>query len=88
MGFYRKKPVVIEAYRFEGTDTSATFICKWSSGQVTGPFDMDSQPYLMIQTLEGNMRAEVGDWIIRGVAHEYYPCKPDIFGVSYEEVDG
>ena len=41
---------------------------------------------LMIRTLEGDMRAEYGDWIIRGVQGEFYPCKPDIFEQTYEEV--
>jgi hypothetical protein len=86
--FFRKKPVVIEAHRFEDTNASATLIVQWSNGMVTGPFDADSQPYLLIETSEGVMRADVGDWIVRGVAHEYYPVKSDIFGVTYEEVDG
>lgn len=42
--------------------------------------------YLVIKTLEGNHRADIGDWIIRGVAGEFYPCKPDIFKASYREV--
>ena len=88
MGIYRHRPVVIEAYQFDGTDVSAAFIRKWSNDQVTGPFDMDSRPYLLIQTLEGMMKAHQGMWVIRGVAHEYYCCKNDIFWVSYEEVDG
>lgn len=87
MGYYRKKPVVVEAFRFEGTDTSAQQIIEWSNNQVSGPFDMDRKPYLQIETEEGVMRADEGDWVIRGVAHEYYPCKPDIFGVTYEEVE-
>ena len=41
-----------------------------------------------IQTLEGLMRAEVGDWVITGVKGERYPCKPDIFAMTYEPVDG
>ena len=41
---------------------------------------------LMIRTLEGDMRATYGDWVIRGVAGEFYPCKPDIFAQTYEEV--
>lgn len=88
MGFYRKKPVVIEAYRFEGTETSAAFINKWSNGQVTGPFDVDLKPYLLVITNEGTMKAYQGTWVIRGIAHEYYPCASDIFAVTYEEVDG
>jgi hypothetical protein len=43
--------------------------------------------FMLIETLEGVMRAEVGDWIIRGVKGEFYPCKPDIFAATYEPVD-
>jgi hypothetical protein len=42
--------------------------------------------YIQIQTLEGVMEASVGDWIIKGVKGEFYPCKPDIFKMTYEEV--
>lgn len=45
-----------------------------------------SQVACIIETLEGDMRAEVGDWIIRGVKGEVYPCKPDIFAATYEAV--
>jgi hypothetical protein len=86
LGFYRKKPIVVEAHRFDGSATSAAFIIKWSNLVVTGPYDEDSKPYLLIETEEGVMKAEEGDWVIRGVAHEFYPCKPDIFGVTYESV--
>lgn len=88
MPFYRKKPVVIEAHQFDGTNASADFIKKWSAGQVTGMFDEDTQAYLMIETIEGVMQALSGDWVIKGVAGEFYPCKPDIFGFTYEAVDG
>ena len=43
------------------------------------------KPCLIIPTLEGEMRAEIGDWIIRGVKGELYPCKPDIFELTYED---
>lgn len=44
--------------------------------------------FLVIHTLEGDMRADLRDWIIRGVAGEFYPCKPDIFAATYDAVDG
>lgn len=77
---FRKKPVVIEAIRYTGSNglEVATF-CKGIGLHTFG----DS---LVIPTLEGDHRADVGDWIIRGVAGEYYPCKPDIFDQTYEEV--
>jgi hypothetical protein len=86
MALFKKKPVVIEAHQFDGSYDNAEMIIKWSGGRVTGIFDEDSTPYLMIDTAEGHMQALVGDWIIKGVAHEFYPCKPDVFGFSYELV--
>jgi hypothetical protein len=81
---YRKKPVVIDAERFYPLD--------WVYGHKVRGVDrmeMDGhQPYGVVKTLEGEMRAEHGDWIIRGVAGEFYPCKPDIFEATYELVEG
>lgn len=47
----------------------------------------DAAPFLVVKTLEGYMRADVRDWIIRGVNGEYYPCKPDIFKATYDDVE-
>ncbi len=58
---YRKKPIVVQAYKTEVA--------------------------LDIDTLEGTMRANVGDWIIKGIRGEVYPCKPDIFAATYERAD-
>ena len=99
---FRKKPVVIEAMQFTGGATQATPIIDWilagdgtadwreerpeirvSGGELAQRFDAE---HLTIQTLEGHMRADVGDWIIRGVAGEFYPCKPDIFAATYEAI--
>ena len=84
---YRKKPVVIEAVRFDGTDES----CDWllpqlESGEIGRTFVGFGFACnkLHIKTLEGVMTAEVGDYIIRGVNGEFYPCKPDIFHKTYE----
>ena len=75
---FRKKPVVIEAVRFDGTMTSIEPLnipdCSQELGSKT----------LQIPTLEGEMTAQPGDWIIRGVNGEFYPCKPDIFEKTYE----
>ena len=81
MGFYRKKPVVIEAIQFTGqNDTEiADFV------RAEGYDPDDTRPSWMIRTSEGTMRADVGDWIIKGVKGEFYPCKPDIFEATYEE---
>jgi len=76
---FRKKPVVIEAVPFTGANGSE--VIRWADrGAVT---DIDGGS-LAIHALEGIMRANIGDWIIRGVKGEYYPCKPDIFWATYE----
>ena len=87
---FRKKPVVIEAFRwypcvlfpdgFEGLHPLA--LIDGPEGEVL-PSD---NRHLVIKTLEGEMMANPGDWIIKGVAGEFYPCKPDIFEKTYEGV--
>ena len=81
---YRKKPVVIEAMRWDGSMGAQAKIVTWGSPRISGWFD--TRYFLRVETLEGVMRAEVGDYIIRGVRGEFYPCKPDIFEATYEEV--
>lgn len=84
MAKYRKKPVVIEAVQVNNNDFAlAEFITV--EGVYFGT-DMNSNTYLEIETLEGTMRADHEDWIIRGVKGEFYPCKPDIFEATYEAV--
>lgn len=91
MACYRKKPVVIEAYQFEnkvGRDTRPDWIMDAvKDGIIHFHHERLNPPYLTIQTLEGEMRASLGDWIIRGVKGELYPCKPDIFEATYEPAD-
>lgn len=78
---YRKKPVVIEAMQF--TDEGAALeILEWIGGDSYAANDET----LRIPTLEGEMTAQYDDWIIRGVQGEFYPCKPNIFEATYEEV--
>ena len=84
---FRKKPVVVEAYRlgddgwpdaiWHGVNENKIILhlSRINNGVVG---------HVEIQTLEGVMRGEIGDWIIRGVAGEFYPCKPDIFELTYE----
>jgi hypothetical protein len=75
---YRKKPVVVEAVKWTGNNvrelTAFCDKCRMGTGG------------LYIRTLEGDMRALSGDFIIKGVNGEFYPCKPDIFKKTYEEV--
>lgn len=92
---YRKKPVEIEAMQWDGAADSATPIIDWALGQdQTIRFWCESADsckkkshVLQIDTLEGTMSAMPGDYIIRGVQGEFYPCKPDIFHATYEEVE-
>ena len=76
MGYYRKKPVVIEAYRLEEEPAP-----DWALLSAAIEFVWDGAK---IHTLEGTMRALKGDWIIKGVKGELYPCKNDIFEATYE----
>ena len=85
MAMYRKKPVVIEAVQWDGNDASLEAI---------GDLAYDGNRHIQqigdkleIPTLEGVMTASVGDWIIKGVSGEVYPCKPDIFEMTYEKVE-
>lgn len=79
---YIKKPVIIEAVQFDGTDES----CDWLLPQLRSGEIGRSSNNLYIKTLEGIMTAEIGDYIIKGIDGEFYPCKPDIFIRSYEVV--
>ncbi len=80
---YRKKPVVIEAIQYDGTEDSVVKILGLG-GQRSIRCEAGD---LFIDTLEGKMRANKGDFIIKGVSGEYYPCKPDIFEMTYEKVN-
>lgn len=85
MAQFRKKPVVIEAMQFtkETKDQVFNFVTCNHYPVWVGP----ETPGLVIQTLEGNMIAHVGDWVIKGVAGEFYPCKDEIFRSTYELVE-
>jgi hypothetical protein len=83
---FTKKPVAVEAVRFWNGDGPNT-ICECLNfiGERKADFDEEKRE-LLIYTLEGVMHVSDGDWIIRGVSGEYYPCKPDIFALTYDEV--
>jgi len=89
MAEYRKKPVIVEAIQFTG-EQSCAIIELWAGGRVfASPVleptkDNPSGLYLQVDTLEGISPAIVGDWIIKGIKGEFYPCKPDIFAMTYE----
>lgn len=83
---FRKKPVVIEAWHF--TDESKNIVFREISAKqmnIYASYD-NASPVIRIPTLEGEMTASLNDWIIQGVNGELYPCKPDIFEKTYEEV--
>lgn len=89
MGLYRKKPVTIEAKNFshEGHGNGIAFWCGGVFGYDAKPSDKEDIAYWIdIPTMEGVMRANLGDWVIKGVKGEFYPCKPDIFEATYEKV--
>lgn len=83
---FRKKPVVIEAIQFDGTIRGIEAAQKFVPGIQTGVINGVGY-VLCIPTLEGEMRANPGDWIIKGVKGEFYPCKPDIFSATYEPAE-
>ncbi len=87
MAQFRKKPVVIEAEQF--TEETKQRVFSWARGytqHVDATRDEAGNPALSIRTLEGDMTATLGDWVIKGVKGEFYPCKPDIFEMTYEPV--
>jgi hypothetical protein len=79
---YKKKPVVVQAIQYTGKNIGEIWDA-FSAAHVYGPVEDDPCAYIL--TLEGRMRCDVGDYIIRGVQGELYPCKPDIFEQTYEE---
>jgi hypothetical protein len=93
---YRKKPVVIEAVQVPTYDPENVVVfvdecialADWCGGvsRMMNEDDEHGGPHIDIETMEGTMRADSGDWIIRGVAGEFYPCKPHIFEATYEPV--
>lgn len=84
---YVKKPVVIEALVFEDTVDCLAELSDFMNNQNVKVSYVEPEPKLLIETLEGTMSATEGDYIIKGISGEFYPCKPDIFHKTYEEVE-
>lgn len=82
---YRKRPVEVEAIQFDGWNWREVYHFM-SDEPLMFTQDFRKEEYILIDTLEGVMRAKVGDYIIKGVHGEFYPCKPDIFEMTYEEM--
>lgn len=97
MAKFRKKPVAIEAFQYDGDliDRNGNpYVPEWAMDAFKAgvlfynSLDADGVPCeLFIKTLEGTHHASVGDYIIRGIQGEIYPCKPNIFEATYERVD-
>lgn len=83
----RKKPVIIDAVQFDGTKKSAIRIALILGIPVGVAGYNNNTEEMWIRTLEGLHTASKGDWIIKGVKGEFYPCKPDIFDMTYEQID-
>lgn len=77
---YRKKPLIIDAIKYTGKNIDE-ILSSIKMSEISTDFTSDD---LLIKTLEGEMRARPGDYIIKGIAGEFYPCKPDIFESTYE----
>ena len=99
MAIYKKRPVEVEARQLVGDDSAYHDIYKWIEANTMGSFDPETETlpfsgvsidpatgYILIATLEGIMEAQPGDYVIRGVQGEFYPCKPHIFEATYDYV--
>lgn len=82
---FKKKPIVIDAVRWNGHNVEE--VGRFMYGEADINLDNPLEPDLLIHTIEGIMRANPGDWIIKGIAGEFYPCKTDIFEATYERVE-
>ena len=93
---YQKKPVVIEAVQYTGGEQNTVALIDWIKGVDSSTVYHLVAPQIMreveaaggisIKTIEGTMIAQQGDWIIKGIKGEFYPCKPDIFAATYDSV--
>ena len=87
MAKYRKKPVIIEAVQLPARgDYDMDEFQNWATDNGFTNFESDRDEGIVVHTLEGEMKGEPGDWIIKGIKGEFYPCKPDIFEATYERV--
>lgn len=82
---YTKKPLTIEAIRWVGDNTNS--VDNFCKGKLVCMEFTAREAFLIIKTLEGSMKVSCGDWIIKGIAGEVYPCKPDIFEKTYFPAD-
>ncbi len=88
---FKTKPIEIEAFEYTGDVSAAlAWSAEVSPGISAGTYlygvGRDEDPQLKIHTLEGDMHVSRGDWVIKGLKGEFYPCKPDVFAQKYERV--
>lgn len=81
-----KRPILIEAVKWNGDNLNEILLLTESEGVIRRSLSHKDK-VITIRTLEGNMEANLGDWIIKGVKGELYPCKPDIFEATYKKVE-
>lgn len=87
MPLYRKRPVEIEALQWTGSNVNEILEFTMSRDNLYfQEIPRSDKTRLFIRTLEGDMQAHIGDYIIKGIKGEFYPCKPDIFHLTYEAV--
>lgn len=87
---YKKKPVIIEAIQLLNNNSSIEECLKFIYNVFITDDDIETvknDKHIRIQTLEGDMKASFGDYIIKGVNGEFYPCKPDIFEKTYKSIE-
>jgi hypothetical protein len=81
---YRKKAINVEARQINAANIDQ--VAEWCGGYVKKRDD-NFEPRIEIMTLEGIMTGRLNDWVIKGISGEFYPCKPDIFELTYEKAD-
>lgn len=84
---YRKKPVVIDAVQYDGNFRCLDIFPFSEVREIIVSQEENGEACLKIETLEGTMTVSQGDWVIRGIKGEYYPCKNDVFLLSYEPLE-
>lgn len=86
MAKYRKKPVIVDAIQWTGKNLEEVIAFMVGPDSGHSQLTIDSTMDIVVYTLEGDMKASIGDWLIKGIKGEYYPCKPDIFLATYQKV--
>lgn len=94
MAKFRLRPIVVEAMQYDGSADSFNCIWDWacpSNDTLKSPVHFDNTDddpgMLYVQTIDGERKAFPGDWIVKGVAGDFFPCKSDVFEQIYEQVE-